>query len=143
LTHSYNNSFFFNYDSLLLCFSDSTSNREEKWNELDNMLGAQSALLSRLESDFVANRSKLKSSANSNANTKSSYLQSALGSAAASKYQPVGESGSSSKPASKKPLKYASSKTERLATSGRVDVDVNAESQFQRPETVNPGLITI
>ena len=115
------------------------------------MLGAQSALLSRLESDFVANRSKLKSSggpaaatnSNANANTKSSYLQSALGSATASKYQPVGESGSSSKPASKKPLKYASSKTERLATSGFVDVDVNAENQFQRPETVNPGLITI
>lgn len=40
------------------------SNREEKWNELDSMLGAQSALLSRLESDFVANRNKLKSNTN-------------------------------------------------------------------------------
>lgn len=40
------------------------SNREEKWNELDSMLGAQSALLSRLESDFVANRNKLKTNPN-------------------------------------------------------------------------------
>lgn len=62
--------------------STNTANttREDKWNELDSMLGAQSALLSRLESDFVANRSKLKtnpslnsiSAANSNSNTSSS-----------------------------------------------------------------------
>ncbi|RNA28031.1 hypothetical protein BpHYR1_021736 [Brachionus plicatilis] len=42
------------------------SNREDKWNELDSMLGAQSALLSRLESDFVANRNKLKTSSGLN-----------------------------------------------------------------------------
>jgi hypothetical protein len=42
--------------------------REEKWNELDSMLGAQSALLSRLESDFVANRSKLSNANNNSAN---------------------------------------------------------------------------
>ena len=38
--------------------ANGSSNREDKWNELDSMLGAQSALLSRLESDFVANRKK-------------------------------------------------------------------------------------
>lgn len=43
-----------------------SANREDKWNELDSMLGAQSALLSRLESDFVANRNKLKTSSGLN-----------------------------------------------------------------------------
>ena len=42
----------------------SSTTREQKWNELDSMLGAQSALLNRLESDFVANRSKLKAAVN-------------------------------------------------------------------------------
>ena len=51
-------------------YNPTSSNREDKWNELDSMLGAQSALLSRLESDFVANLSKLK--ANSNLNSLSS-----------------------------------------------------------------------
>jgi len=41
-----------------------SSTREHKWNELDSMLGAQSALLNRLESDFVANRTKLKAAVN-------------------------------------------------------------------------------
>lgn len=55
------------------------SNREEKWNELESMLGAQSALLSRLESDFVANRSKLK--ANQNLSGLSSSIEASLNSA--------------------------------------------------------------
>lgn len=46
--------------------STTTSARENKWSELDSMLGAQSALLSRLESDFVANRNKLKATVNIN-----------------------------------------------------------------------------
>lgn len=41
-------------------YNPTSTTREDKWNELDSMLGAQSALLSRLESDFVANRTKLK-----------------------------------------------------------------------------------
>lgn len=52
------------------------SNREDKWNELDSMLGAQSALLSRLESDFVANRNKLKTNSNLNTIGSSSTINS-------------------------------------------------------------------
>lgn len=77
-------------------YNEGTSNREEKWNELDTMLGAQSALLSRLESDFVANRNKLKNtstggnttgtngtlaggSSSGNGTNKSTYLMNSLG----------------------------------------------------------------
>jgi hypothetical protein len=49
-----------NYSHYNSYANTSNSTREDKWNELDSMLGAQSALLSRLESDFVANRNKLK-----------------------------------------------------------------------------------
>jgi hypothetical protein len=45
-------------------YSAPNQQRELKWNELDSMLGAQSALLNRLESDFVANRTKLKAAVN-------------------------------------------------------------------------------
>ncbi len=53
-TSTNSNNDHYNYNSS----STTNSNREDKWNELDSMLGAQSALLSRLESDFVANRKK-------------------------------------------------------------------------------------
>ena len=49
-------------------YNQTNSSREDKWNELDSMLGAQSALLSRLESDFVANRKKSQPSAFSHSN---------------------------------------------------------------------------
>jgi hypothetical protein len=63
-SNDYNNNYssnsYTNYPSTSITSSSIVNNnREEKWNELDSMLGAQSALLSRLESDFVANRNKL------------------------------------------------------------------------------------
>jgi hypothetical protein len=61
--NDYNNYLTNNYNypsSSAVSSTINNANREEKWNELDSMLGAQSALLSRLESDFVANRNKLK-----------------------------------------------------------------------------------
>lgn len=53
-------------------------NREEKWNELDSMLGAQSALLSRLESDFVANRNKAKPTTAPTTTTTPTTIQSTI-----------------------------------------------------------------
>ena len=67
-SNSYINHHYTNYHN--------SSNREEKWNELDSMLGAQSALLSRLESDFVANRKK----ANQNMTLNNSLTSSSLAS---------------------------------------------------------------
>lgn len=66
-TNSYSNygyNSYSNYSNNDTNYNHYNPSREDKWNELDSMLGAQSALLSRLESDFVANRNKLKTSSN-------------------------------------------------------------------------------
>lgn len=78
-TNSYSNygyNTYSNYSNNDNGYNHYNSNREEKWNELDSMLGAQSALLSRLESDFVANRNKLKTNSNLNTIGSSSNINS-------------------------------------------------------------------
>ncbi|CAF0731630.1 unnamed protein product [Brachionus calyciflorus] len=72
---NYNYSNYSNNDN----YGHYNSNREEKWNELDSMLGAQSALLSRLESDFVANRNKLKNNSSLNPLGASVTVSSSIG----------------------------------------------------------------
>lgn len=124
VSNSYNKNNDTNYNN--------NNNREEKWNELDTMLGAQSALLSRLESDFVNNRNKLKNptSTTTNTNNNSTYSGQRNGIAATStpsyqsstssiKYQPE------NKPI-KKPMKYTSSKTEKISHAD------TSENQFQK-----------
>lgn len=114
--------------------NDTNTNREEKWNELDTMLGAQSALLSRLESDFVANRNKMKNPpANTNNTTQNGPTQSGYQPNSAS-LMSVGKYQSNTvdnppKPAErKKPLRYLSSKTEKL--SGSVPDHANDFQKF-------------
>jgi len=120
------------------------ANREEKWNELDTMLGAQSALLSRLESDFVANRNKMKNpqpgsgtsggvTSAPNTTTASTGITNIPGyqsnsSLYGGKYQSsvTGDSGGM-KPV-KKPLKYSSSKTEKISTNS----DHNLVNDFHK-----------
>ena len=121
---------------------NNNNNREEKWNELDTMLGAQSALLSRLESDFVNNRNKLKNpssnttnSNNNNNNNNSSYSniagqRNAIGSLNTPSYQSNSnlmnnKYGMDNKP-TKKPLKYTSSKTEKI------NHNDSSENHFQK-----------
>jgi len=106
------------------------ANREEKWNELDTMLGAQSALLSRLESDFVANRNKMKNPQTASGAASGGASTTAVATAGMTsmpgyqsnaslyggKYQTsLGGDSGGPKPA-KKPLKYSSSKTEKIST---------------------------
>jgi hypothetical protein len=69
-----------NYPSAYMATPHQQQQRELKWNELDSMLGAQSALLNRLESDFVANRTKLKAAVNITSTTVNTYPSSTMSS---------------------------------------------------------------
>ena len=120
----------------------SATNREDKWNELDTMLGAQSALLTRLESDFVANRNKAatKPVTTTTTTTSSSTTTNPTPSVTmptyqiSSKYQQPSELPKTETIATpvvkKKPLKYATSKTEKIIISD--EPSVAAVSQFQK-----------
>ena len=113
----------------------SATNREDKWNELDTMLGAQSALLTRLESDFVANRSKAAKPVTANPATTTPSVT-VPNYQISGKYQqqsselPKPQTESTATPiVKKKPLKYATSKTEKIIIS---DEPAVAASHFQK-----------